>query len=390
MQPDRQTAMAHRPRRRPVILARDQMPLLVYNSRRMSVPVRKHIASMQGYTPGEQPTDKSVVKLNTNENPYPPSPRVLAAIRSITAEQLRRYPSPDASAFRQAAAAVHGVRPEMIIPTNGGDELLALVVRACAGENDRVAYLDPGYSLYPVLANMQAAIPVPVPYEISGQEWRVPKNVGAIEAKVLLIVNPNAPSGTLIDLPTLEDIARRFAGLLLIDEAYVDFAPISALSLIERYPNVVLLRSMSKGYGLAGMRFGYGIAQAPLVAELYKIRDSYPCDVISIAAATAAISHQSYANAIWQKVIEQRQAMTRELTKLGFGVPESCTNFVLAQAPADMDAAMVYQQLKARHILVRYFNLPHLTDKLRITIGTPEQNAILLKALTELRGQKIL
>ena len=360
----------------------------MYNLARMRVPVRKHIALMHGYTPGEQPADVSVVKLNTNENPYPPSPRVLSAIGNITAEQLRRYPSPDARDFRQAAAAVHHVEPDMIMPTNGGDELLALVVRACAGENDRVAYLDPGYSLYPVLANMQAATPMPVAYEICGQEWRVPKNLGDINAAVLLIVNPNAPSGTLIDLAMLEDIARRFSGLLLIDEAYVDFAPVSAIPLVKRFSNLVLLRSMSKGYGLAGMRFGYGIAQAPLIAELYKVRDSYPCDVISITAATAAIGDQAYAQSVWKKVIEQRQCLTSQLVALGFGVPESYTNFVLAQVPAGMDAAILYQQLKARNILVRYFNLPRLTDKLRITIGTPQQNKILMQALAELCGRE--
>ena len=351
----------------------------------MNVPIRKHITLMQGYTPGEQPADVAVVKLNTNENPYPPSPRVLSAINAITVEQLRRYPSPDARDFRRAAAEVHHIDPEMIMPTNGGDELLALVVRACAGENARVAYLDPGYSLYPVLANMQAAVPVPVPYDISAQEWRVPNDIWKINAAVLLIVNPNAPSGTLISLSALEDIAHRFSGLLLIDEAYVDFAPTSALGLVPRFPNLILLRSMSKGYGLAGMRFGYGIAQAPLIAELYKIRDSYPCDVISIAAATAAIGDQAYAKAVWQKVIQQRQWMTNQLVKLGFGVPESHSNFVLAQVPIGMDAATLYQQLKSRDILVRYFNLPRLTDKLRITIGTQQQNEVLVQTLIEIK-----
>lgn len=351
----------------------------------MNVPIRKHITLMQGYTPGEQPADVAVVKLNTNENPYPPSPRVLSAISAITGEQLRRYPSPDARDFRQAAAEVHHIDPDMIMPTNGGDELLALVVRACAGENARVAYLDPGYSLYPVLANMQAAVPVPVPYDISAQEWRVPNDIWKINAAVLLIVNPNAPSGTLISLSALEDIAHRFSGLLLIDEAYVDFAPTSALGLVPRFPNLILLRSMSKGYGLAGMRFGYGIAQAPLIAELYKIRDSYPCDVIAIAAATAAIGDQAYAKAVWQKVIQQRQWMTNQLVKLGFGVPESHSNFVLAQVPVGMDAATLYRQLKSRDILVRYFNLPRLTDKLRITIGTPQQNEVLVQTLIEIK-----
>ncbi len=354
--------------------------------------VRDHIAALRGYTPGEQPAESEVIKLNTNENPYPPSPRALAAIHSITSEQLRRYPSPDARVFREAAARVHGVSAENILATNGGDELLALVFRACLGEGDRVAFLEPSYSLYPVLAAMQNAATRVLPYVFQGAAWRVPEEIFKLDARLLVLTNPNAPSGTWIDLATLERIVRHFAGLVLIDEAYVDFADASALPLVQKFPNVILLRSLSKGYSLAGLRFGYGIAQPALLAELSKVRDSYPCDAVAIAAATAAILDQAYARQTWQRVRQGRAWLIAQLRACGFALPDSASNFVLAQAPSAVDAAGLYQQLKARHILVRYFALPRLADKLRITVGTPEQNQKLLQVIQELinagRGER--
>ena len=345
--------------------------------------VRDNILTMTGYIPGEQPLDTAVIKLNTNENPYPPSPRALEAIAAITPEQLRRYPSPDGLAFRHAAADVHGISPDMILTTNGGDELLAMVFRACVGQTDRVAYLDPSYSLYPVLSAMQAARQVVLPYQVTGTTWELPREIFQLDARLLLIVNPNAPSGTLTDPDTLARVIGNFSGLVLIDEAYVNFAPHSALALVSRFPNLVLLRSMSKGYGLAGLRFGYAIGQPEILRQLYKVRDSYPCDALSIAAATAAIKDQSYARGTWERVKTERSWMTRELAARGFAIPESHSNFVLARAPADTDAKTLYEQLKARNILVRYFALPGLTDKLRITIGTANQNRALLGALSD-------
>ena len=346
--------------------------------------VRENIIQMAGYVPGEQPGDISVIKLNTNENPYPPSPRVLEAVQQITAEQLRRYPSPDARIFREAAAQVHGISPDMILCTNGGDELLSLVFRACVGERDHVAFLDPSYSLYPVLAAMQDARKIILPYRISGTHWEFPAEIFNLNAKLLLIVNPNAPSGTLADLPTLSRIIRDFRGVVLLDEAYVDFAPANALPLVREYDNVIILRSMSKGYGLAGMRFGYGMAQASLLAQLHKVRDSYPCDAVAIAAATAAITDQAYAAGTWEKIKHQRSHVSAALRGMGFTLPDSYSNFVLAQVPARVNAGELYQRLKTANILVRYFNLPGLTDKLRITVGTVEQNAALLTALKAL------
>ncbi len=346
--------------------------------------IRSNVVSSAGYVPGEQPTDTKTIKLNTNENPYEPGPAVMNAIRNVTPEQLRRYPNPSARPFREAAAKVHSVSPDQILTFNGGDEFLATAIRSCASEKDAVAYLEPSYSLYPVLAEMQGARKIALQYDIQDQVWHLPAGIEKTDAKILLIVNPNAPSGTRETPARLAQIVAAFKGVVLIDEAYVDFAPESCLPLVKEFPNVILLRTLSKGYSLAGLRFGYAIGPAPLLKEMEKMRDSYPCDAVSIAAATAAISDQNYARATWEKVKSERARLSDILRAMGFKMPESASNFVLAQVPAGVNAQHVYEFLKSRGILVRYFNLPRLTDKLRITIGTPEQNDWLLRELKEI------
>jgi len=342
--------------------------------------IRSNVTSAAGYVPGEQPTDSQTIKLNTNENPYPPSPRVMEAIRGVTAEQLRRYPSPSGQAFRIAAGRVHGVGPEWILPFNGGDELLSVGIRACAGENDAVAYLEPSYSLYPVLTEMNGSRKLVLSYRIDGTRWTLPEGIENTPAKILLIVNPNAPSGHFESVERLAAIAENFPGLLLVDEAYVDFAPASALELGKRFGNVVILRTMSKGYSLAGLRFGYAVGQPGLLKEMEKVRDSYPVDAVAIAAAAAAIEDQEYANGTWRQVIAERGRLSAELQKMGFAMPESASNFLLATVPGG-NARAVYEGLKARGILVRWWDLPRIADKVRITVGTPEQNSRLLAEL---------
>jgi histidinol-phosphate aminotransferase len=309
----------------------------------------------------------------------------MEAIRSITPEQLRRYSSPNARIFREAAAAVHGVSPDQIMAFNGGDELLACAIRACAGESDAVAYLDPSYSLYPVLTEIQGARKLSIPYDFDGQSWTLPENLEKTRASILMIVNPNAPTGHLNPIRRLEQIARGFKGLLLIDEAYVDFAQESALSLVRELglPNVLLLRTLSKGYSLAGLRFGYAIGQPELLQQIEKVRDSYPVDAIAIAAATGAILDQSYARTTWERVKSERTRVSAALRAMGFTLPDSQSNFVLAQVPVNkgVSAKQVYETLKAQGILIRWWDLPRIADKLRITIGTPEQNDRLLAEL---------
>ncbi|MCL2646646.1 MAG: histidinol-phosphate transaminase [Phycisphaerales bacterium] len=345
--------------------------------------IRSNVAAAAGYVPGEQPMGGDVIKLNTNENPYSPSPRVMEAIRAVTAEQLRRYPSPSGEAFRKAAAGVHGVGADWILPFNGGDELLSVAIRAAAGETDAVAFLEPSYSLYPVLAEMNGSRKVVLSYEIEGVEWRLPRGVEEVKASVLLVVNPNAPSGHLDPVGRLMEIAERFKGLLVIDEAYVDFAPVNALEVVKRFSNVVILRTMSKGYSLAGLRFGYAIGQPTLLRELAKVRDSYPVDAVATAAATAGISDQAYARETWEKVKRERARLSGELQKMGFVMPESASNFLLATVPGGggMTGRGVYEAMKSKGILIRWWDLPRISDKVRITVGTPEQNDRLIAEL---------
>jgi histidinol-phosphate aminotransferase len=334
---------------------------------------------MAPYVPGEQPAPgERVIKLNTNENPFPPSPRVLAAIRDIDGEALRRYPSPKADAFRATAAAVHGVSPDMVLAGNGSDEILAIAVRTFLGPGDVLAYPDPTYSLYPVLAATSENRVVTVPWEPG---WELPLTaLLATGARAIFFANPNAPTGTLVRSSRVRELALAFDGLLLVDEAYVDFADENCLALVRELPNVMLCRTFSKGYSLAGLRFGYAIAAPALVVEMTKVKDSYNCDAVSIRAATAALADQDYARGTWQAVRAERTRLAGELRQRGWDVIPSQTNFLLATCPGGK-AAEIYRELKAKRILVRYFDKPGLADKLRITIGTAEQNDALLAAL---------
>ena len=362
---------------------------------------RDNIQALTAYTPGEQPqSTERVIKLNTNENPYPPIAPVMEAIRSLPGEALRKYPSPAAMTFRKTAAQMHGVDVDQIIATNGGDELLRLAISVfCEPRTDLqvrggIGVVEPSYSLYPVLA---AAHDTSVTRVALAADYSLPDH---LEKKMIdegvgmvMLVNPHAPSGALTPLSRLEKLARSLKGqaVLLIDEAYVDFATHDCLPLVRKesgLDNVLLLRTMSKGYSLAGLRFGYGIGSANLIAAMDKARDSYNTDALSQAAATAAVANRALASESWKKVIQERSRMTKELTKRGWHVFPSQTNFILTVPPAALSgdakvpaARTIYESLKARNILVRYFDHEGLRDKLRITIGTPEENDAVLEAL---------
>lgn len=334
---------------------------------------------MAPYVPGEQPgAGEKVIKLNTNENPFPPSPRVLEAIRTVDPDVLRRYPSPKADAFRAVAAAVHGVTPDMVLAGNGSDEILAIVMRTFVGPGDVLAYPDPTYSLYPVLADEGEN-------RVRTVAW-APGFDLPIEAllktspRAIFFANPNAPTGTLVKKSRVRELARAFDGLVLVDEAYVDFADESCLDLVHELPNVLLCRTFSKGYSLAGLRFGYAIAAPAVVAEMLKVKDSYNCDAVAILAATAALEDQAYARKTWQAVRSERTRLAAELVERGFEVTPSQANFVFARCPRG-NAAEIYLALKRQGILVRFFDKPGLADKLRITVGTAEQNDAVLEAL---------
>ena len=341
---------------------------------------RENIEKAKGYEPGFQPVETNVVKLNTNENPYPPSPAVMEAIRDISEEQMRRYPDPHGNKFRKAAAEVNGVGPDYIMCCNGGDELLKIAIRAFCDENRPLAYPVPTYSLYPVLANLQNCKAIEVPFD---SEFNLPAKLAAAGASLTIVCNPNAPTGSFVSVDELKSLAGKLSGVLLIDEAYVDFAQDNCAALVKDFDNVIILRSMSKGYCLAGIRFGYAIAQPALIAGLMKVKDSYNVDAVAITAATAAVCDQAYFQQNIKKIKAERARLTQQLRDLGFDVPDSSGNFVLAKCK-NHKAVEIYEKLVERKIYVRYFDYPNLNDKLRITVGTSEQNDKLLLALKKI------
>jgi len=341
---------------------------------------RDNIEKAEGYEPGFQPKQTNVLKLNTNENPYPPSPKVTEAIAGISGEQLRRYPDPAGKAFRAAAAEVNGISADCIMCCNGGDELLAMAFQAFCDEKRPVAYPVPTYSLYPVLARLQNCEAIEIPFD---GEFNLPAKLAGTGAAMTIVCNPNAPSGSFTAVGELATLAGEISGILLIDEAYVDFAEENCAALIKDFDNIILLRSMSKGYSLAGLRFGYAIAQPSLIEGLMKVKDSYNVDAVAIAAATAAIKDQEYFKENVEKVKKARELLTAQLRALKFKAPKSYANFVLAESKG-REAREIYNKLVQRNIYVRYFDLPGLSDKLRITVGTEEQNDRLVLALKEI------
>jgi len=344
---------------------------------------RKNIEKVKGYEPGFQPKDTDVVKLNTNESPYPPSPAVLKVLTEISPEKLRRYPDPIGNEFRRAAAEINNVRAENIMCCNGGDDLLTMAFRAFCDKNRPVAYPVPTYSLYPVLAKLQNCNTIEVPFD---DEFNLPAKLAGTNAALTIVCNPNAPSGSFISIDELASLADELSGVLLIDEAYVDFAEANCTDLVKEFDNVIILRSLSKGYGLAGIRFGYTIAQSDLIAGLMKVKDSYNVDAVAAAVATAAIKDQKYFTETTEKVKKVRGLLSEQLRDLGFEVPKSCANFVLARCK-NRKADVIFDKLVERRIYVRYFNLPGLDDKLRITVGTDEQNNKLISDLKEILSQ---
>jgi histidinol-phosphate aminotransferase len=353
--------------------------------------VRPNVREMHGYTPGEQPgPGDRVIKLNTNENPFAPSPRVVQAIQNVEPELLRRYPSPTAEPFRRAAAKLLGVTPEMILAGNGSDDVLTIATRTFVPPGGTLAFPEPTYSLYPVLAQIEGAECVGVPWD---RDYALPiEPLVETGADAIYLANPNAPTGTFVSPMKVEELARQFPGLILVDEAYVDFAEDDCAPLVREYQNVVITRTLSKAYALAGLRFGYAVAQEHVIGQMMKVKDSYNTDAISILAATAAIEDQEYARGMWEKVRFERQRLSAELTHMGWPVLPSQANFILVTCP-DGNGREAYLGLKQQGILVRYFDKPGLSDKIRVTVGTMQENNALLtgiKALTAAAEKPVL
>ena len=345
---------------------------------------RPNIESMPPYVPGEQPpAGAKVIKLNTNENPYAPSPRAMEVLRQMDADRLRLYSDPASGAFCQAVSKALGVPADWVLAGNGSDDLLSMIFLACAEPGRKVVYPTPTYVLYRTLAQMQAAEFVEVPFD---EDYSLPvRELIAAGGAVTFLARPNSPSGTAWPLEQIEEIAQDSSGLVVVDEAYVDFAEDSAVDLARTYGNMIVLRTLSKGYSLAGLRLGFAVGDPALLAVLNKVKDSYPVDTVACLVGAAAVEDQPYKNACVAKVNASRQSLSADLTKLGFKVWPSESNFLLAAAPGG-DAERLYRGLKDRGILVRYFNEPRLADKLRITVGTDEQNDALVKAIGQVLG----
>jgi histidinol-phosphate aminotransferase len=348
---------------------------------------RSAIAAMDGYVPGEQPKDKQYVKLNTNENPYPPSPKVAAALKKISPADFRRYADPVSDALRETAAEVFGVTRAWILAGNGSDDILTIAVRSFVDQGGSIATLDPAYSLYPVLADIQGAKTVRVP--LTG-DYALPEDLlsKVNGADILFITRPNAPTGHLYPLYVIEEICEKFDGIVFIDEAYADFSEDNCLHLVRRFDNVIVSRSMSKSYALAGLRLGFAVATPTLIEGMMKVKDSYNINAVSQYLGAAALRDQDYLKKTVGRIIATRRRVFNALADLGFEVVPSDANFLFANPPACITAKNLFERLREAGILVRYFaHAPNTREHVRVTIGTDDEMDKFLTATARVIGR---
>ena len=332
--------------------------------------VTRSVRRLEAYTPGEQPRARSVVKLNTNENPYPPSPKCSEVLRGFDPDKLRRYPDPVFTKLRAALAKLNGTTPERIFVGNGSDEVLSVAAKTFVEDDEVIGSLDPSYSLYKTLAAIRNVKWVGAP--------RLPP-----KTSLFLWTNPNAPTGEFAEPEEIAAFAKRFRGVLIVDEAYADFSRANCMHLATATGNrnVMVMRTFSKSYSLAGLRVGYCVGPEDLVAAMYKVKDSYNVDAVAQAVALAAVRDQAWMRANVAKVVRTRARFVRQLESRGWDVIPSESNFVFARPPAQAKAADIFEALRRENIFVRYFPGPKTGDRLRITIGTDSQMKKLLAAL---------
>jgi len=345
---------------------------------------RPNIERMHGYVPGEQPKVPGLIKLNTNENPYPPSPKVFAALRGALDERLRLYPDPKSLGLRQKLGARFGFDAGQVCVGNGCDDILNLCVRAFAGEGEKVAYFWPSYSLYPVLTDIQGAQKGELPLDEHFQFDAHPALLHKLDGvKLVFITQPNAPSGVCLQQVELQRVIEETDGVVVIDEAYADFASGNCLDFAREYPNVLVARSFSKSYALAGMRLGWAAGPVELIAALDKVKDSYNVSRMSQLAGEAAIDDAPYFEETVRKVKATRERTRSALEKLGFFVYPSQTNFLFAKPPAPLTAKQWFDGLRERKVLVRWWNADRIRDFARVSIGTDEEMNKFLEATNE-------
>lgn len=340
------------------------------------------VHQLDPYEPGEQPQDKQYIKLNTNENPYPPSPKVLESIQQTDINNIKRYPDPDAKVLTQTLADYHNVNSSNVFLGNGSDEVLAHAFNAFFQGKD-LTYPDICYSFYPVYSQLYQTktklIPLDNNFEIHVDDFTNPDSG-------IIFPNPNAPTSLLLSLEKVEQLAKNCNQVVIVDEAYIDFGGESAIELTKKYDNLLVIQTFSKSRSLAGLRLGYAIGHADLIDALNRVKNSfnsYPIDSIAQASAIASINDDDYFQQANLKIIQTRETATEALTILGFEVLPSKTNFIMTKHP-DKDAEQLYLSLKEQGILVRYFNKPRISDYLRITIGTDDEMAQLVSKLQTL------
>jgi len=343
---------------------------------------RKEILAMAGYQPGEQPQDGQFIKLNTNENPYGPSPAVIQAIQEALARGLQKYPSPMADPFRRRAAEVLGVAPDWILCGNGSDDILTIVTRAFVGQNELLRLPYPSYILYAALAQIQGARSEEIPFR---RDWTLDSRFAAAasDLRLVFLPNPNSPSGTVIPPQQILELAERLPCPLLVDEAYADFADVNCMDLVRKSEKIMVSRSFSKAYALAGLRFGYLVAQPQVVEQLVKVKDSYNCDALSIAGAAAAIGDRDWQQANRAKILATRDRLQQGMQRLGFQTVPSQANFTW-NTHSRLPVKPLYEELKRRRTLVRYMDYPGWGDGLRISVGTDPQIDTCLEQLAQL------
>jgi histidinol-phosphate aminotransferase len=342
------------------------------------------VEKLQPYVAGEQPVMLDLVKLNTNENPYGPSPRALAAIAAATNDTLRLYPDPTSSKLRETIASCHGLRPDQVFVGNSSDEVLSIVFQALLKHERPVSFPDITYSFYPVWSQLYGVATKQVPLDA---DMRIDISAYGPDCGAIIFANPNAPTGIALSRAEIERLLQAHPDIpVVIDEAYVDFGAESAIPLIPAYPNLLVTHTLSKSRSLAGLRVGVAFGQRPLIDALERVKDSfnsYPLDRLAEAGATAAYEDADWFEESRAKVIVSRERLTAELERLGFDVPPSKANFVFARHPGHK-AADLFKALRERSIIVRWFDKPRISDRLRITIGTDAQCDRLVAALKEI------
>lgn len=347
---------------------------------------RTLLKDVEGYAPGEQPKETRVIKLNTNENPYPPSPKVLEALQRLDVSALRRYPDPLSAALREMCAQRYRVpSSDWIVVGNGMDELLAMALRAFVDPGDEVVSVYPTYTLYEVLCKLHGCH---LNYVELDNAFRPPESFYSKQGRLCFLARPNAPTGLALARADVERFAERFNGILVVDEAYVDFADDHCLDFPERFENVIVMRTFSKSFSLAGLRIGTAVARPELIREFMKIKDSYNMNAFSQAAGLAAMEDYAYMEQHAAMVRATRERLRKSLLDFGFSVPPSQSNFLLAQWDRTPSAGHIFSALREQGILVRYFAQRRLENALRISIGTDGECNALIDALHKILGHQ--